>query len=178
MTLGQAFKAFYDFDPAMAILGVHPSRPGLDFWLEYENWNPYPIPPYQYDSSFVGKSTATLESLFAPVLMQLSGSTISLMAKPNTSAINYSVSVRSSSPYSFSWTAGDGVNWINITPASGQSGSAFTVQVLPGAAAGTYNADVTVSTTDPLIQNKTEQVHVRLIVTNTIYKVFTPTIRR
>ncbi len=178
MTLGQSFKSFYDFDPAMANLGVHPSRSGLDFWLEYENWNPYPIPPYQYDSSLVGKSTATLESLFLAPLMQLSGREVSLMVKPNSSAKNYPITVNSSLPYSFDWNAGDGVNWINIAPAAGQSGSAFTIQVLPGATVGTYHADVTVSTTDPLVINKTEQVHVHLTVTDTIYKVFIPTARR
>ncbi len=176
-TLGQAFKTFYDFDPAMSVLGTHPTRPGLDFWMEYENWNPYPIPPYQYDSSFVGKSSATLESLFAP-LMQLSGSNITLLAKPNAAAKTYPITVSANRSYSFSWNAGDGVNWINISPASGQSGNAFTIQVLPGAATGVYSADVTVTTTDPLILNKTEQVHVNLIVTNTIYKAYVPIARR
>ena len=178
MTLGDAYKTFYDYDPEMVDLGTHPSRPGLDFWLEYENWNPYPIPPYQYDSTLVGKSGATLENLFSP-LMQLSGNNINLLVKPNTSAHTVDVAVNSSWSYTFNWTAGDPVNWINTTPTSGQSRQlVYHIQVLPGGATGTYDADVTVSTNDPLILNKTEKIHVHLVVTNSITKVFIPSVRR
>ena len=173
MTFGQAFKTFYDFDPAMANLGVHPSRPGLDFWLEYENWQPYPIPPYQYDSSFVGKSGATLQSLFAPV-MALSVSNIGTLAKPNSSAVSRTINVGASAAYAFTWTASDSASWVSISPSTGQNGGSFTVQMPPGAAPGVYDTDVTVSTTDPLIANKTAVVHVHLVVTNTIYRVYTP----
>ena len=178
MSLGQAFKTFYDYDPAMANLGVHPSRSGIDMWLEYENWNPYPIPPYQYDSSLVGKNAATLQTLFSSLLMQLSGREIAVLVKPNAPSQNFPIAVNASWSYTFNWTAGDSVSWINTTPTSGTSGSSFNVQVLPGSSTGTYNADVTVNTNDPMVQNKTEQVHVRLVVTNTIYKTFLPAIRR
>jgi hypothetical protein len=176
MTLGQAFQS-YAYDPAMTNLGTHPTLASTDLWLGYVNWDPYPIPPYQYINAFAGKSGKTLEGLFAP-LMQLSGKEITVLVKPNTAAFNYQVNVNSSWAYTFNWSASDSVGWINTTPTSGQSGGAFTVQVIPGATTGIYDSNVTVSTSDPLILNKTEQVHVRLVVTNTIYTVFVPLARR
>jgi hypothetical protein len=177
MTFGQAFKTFYDYDPAMANLGVHPSRPGIDLWLEYENWNPYPIPAPQYDSSLVGKSGATLEKIFAPA-MELSAQNINLLVKPNTGTQTFHIVVDSSWDHTFTWTAGDNAAWVNTTPSNGVSGSAVTVQVIPGSATGVYQAQVTVNTTDPLIVNKTAQVHINLIVSNTIHKTFIPFITR
>lgn len=177
MTFGQAYQSFYSYSSAMLDKGTYPTNSALSMWLGYDDWANYPIPPYQYDDAFIGNQSATLESLFAPS-MELSTHALAFLARPNSQGASFPVTVQASSPYTFTWTASGATSWASLSPVSGPSGSAFNVTLSPGSSSGTFDATITVNTSDSLVINKSDTVHVRLVVTNTIYKTFLPAIQR
>ena len=60
-TLGEAYESFYDFNPNTVYRTTHPDHPGLDMWLDKDNWYGY----WSYNNAFAGLSDQTLADLFS-----------------------------------------------------------------------------------------------------------------
>ena len=77
MTLGEAYEAYSDFNPASVERYVHPNHPDKAMWLDKNNWG-----YTQYNNAFVGLPDRTLANLFKPK-MELAPSAITHMAEPS-----------------------------------------------------------------------------------------------
>ena len=148
-TLGDSFKNYHDYDAAAAVTTTHLTYTSLPEILSWDNWNPYPIPAPQYNSTFVGQSSKTLWDLFTPAL-SLSANAVPYIAKPNSAAKTYDITVQSSNSVTLSWPP-------------------------PPSSTGKLQTALNVTTSD---QTSTQTVNITLLVTNNLSKVFLPSIVR
>ena len=175
-TLGEAYEAYADFNPASVERYVHPNHPSKAMWLDKNNWG-----YTQYNNAFVGLPDRTLANLFKPE-MELIPSAIIHMAEPSFPERSFTLQVGSSGPGTFTWAASvepAGLSWIDIQPSSGSNGEEITVSITPnGQALDTYQANIRIVADDPEIINGDQTIPITLRVLDRVYYSYLPIIIR
>jgi hypothetical protein len=179
-TLGQAYEAYFDFDPASVERYTHPSHSDQVLWLDKNLWSNY----WQYSNAFAGFPGETLSSLFDPNAMVVDPHSISYLTKAGGPAKSFELVVGCTGSQAFNWTAtieSSGGSWIDLQPlVGGLSGQSTSIILDPaGMGLGTYNATIRILSEDPAVQGGDQTIPVQLKVTETgAYQVFLPLVMR
>lgn len=174
MTLGEAYEAYFDFNPATVERHSHPDHLDTAMWLDKDFWDG----KREYNNAFVGLPDKTLADLFGLTAMNLSSRVINHLAQPSSPARTFTVQIDSTSPESFGWavsTPPPGAGWLDVQPLSGTSGDHLTVVVTPGGQAlGTYRVNIQVVADDPEVEDGDQTIQVTLRVLSQVYSTHLP----
>jgi hypothetical protein len=173
MTLGQAYEAFYDFDPTTVERYMHPVEPGLVLWLDKDQLES----GWQYDNAFAGLPDLTLNDLFQSAGLEVTPSAIAHIAGPDYPPATFSLDIGSTEGNPFYWaaTVAPQVPWLELHPPSGSSGQDATVVVVPaGLAAGTHQATVQITADDPQLQDAEQTIPVTVHVVQRVHTAYLP----
>lgn len=174
MTLGEAYEAYFDFNPATVERHSHPGYLDMAMWLDKDFWDG----KIQYNNAFVGLPDKTLADLFGFTAMELSPPAITYLAQPSSPARTFTVQIDSTSPESFGWTVSalpPSVAWLDVQPLSGTSGDQLTLVVTPGGQAlGTYRVNIQVVADDPEVEDGNQTIQVTLRVLTQVYSTYLP----
>jgi len=176
MNLGEAYEAYFDFNPATVERHSHPEYLDTAMWLDKDVWDG----KTQYNNAFVGLPDKTLPVLFGLTAMELGSSTITYLAQPSSPARTFPIQVGSTSSETFGWTASispPGAPWLGVQPLSGASGDQLTVVLTPaGQALGTYQVNIQVVADDPGVKDGDQTIPVTLRVLTQVYSTYLPMI--
>jgi len=173
MTLGQAYEAFYDFDPATVERYMHPEEPGLVLWLDKDRLES----GWQYDNAFAGLPDLTLSDLFQSSALEVTPSAIAHIAGPDYPPATFSLHIDSTSPDPFHWvaTVTPQVPWLELHPSSGSNGQdASVVVVSTDLASGTHQATVQIAADDPQLQDSEQTIPVTVHVVQRVHTAYLP----
>jgi hypothetical protein len=173
MTLGQAYEAFYDFSSATVERHMHPEHQRASLWLDKDNWG-----YLKYNNAFVGLADQTLVDLFSPKVMTLTPETFLHLAEPSYSARSFPFQVTGAGLEPFTWTAtvsSADASWLAVQPQRGRSGQTASIVITPtGKAPGTYEARIRVVAEAAEIQDREQDIIVRLLVAEEIHDRYLP----
>jgi hypothetical protein len=176
-TLGQAYEAYRDFNPASVERYSHPAHPGLAMWLDKDNWS-----GIKYNNAFVGKSDQTLESLFVAPAMELSQTELAILAESEAPSTSRQITVAGTGGASFTWDASitsGAAAWLQIAPPSGSSGDSLTISVRPGQLPpGNYSATITILSDLSQLSGGAQTLTVQLIVRDELFSTYLPSVVR
>jgi len=176
MTLGDAYEAYFDFNPATVERHTHPDHLGTAMWLDKDFWDG----KTQYNNAFVGLPDKTLDDLFGLTAMELGSSTITYLAQPSSPARTFTIPIDSTTSETFGWAASvspPGATWLDVQPLSGVSGDQLTLVITPtGQALGTYQVNIQVVADDPEVKDGDQTVPVTLRVLTQVYSTHLPII--
>lgn len=179
-TLGQAYEAYRDFNPASVERYSYPAHPGLAMWLDKDNWS-----GIKYNNAFVGRSEQTLESLFVAQAIDLSQTDLTILVQSDAPTTSRQITVTGLGGASFTWNAAiatiapTAASWLQLSPLSGGSGESLTVSVSPGQLPpGNYSATVTISGGLSQLSGGEQTLTVRLFVRDQIFSVYLPSVTR
>ncbi|MBP1466921.1 BACON domain-containing protein [Candidatus Chloroploca sp. M-50] len=179
-TLGEAYEAYFDFNPASVERLAHPEHTAMAMWLDKDVWSGV----VRYNNAFVGQANQTLADLFQVPAVELSQTTVTMLADDQTPTTAYQVIVESSTETSLSWQAQvtnlAETPWLQVTPASGTTGQTLTLSVDPHALpAGLHTASVRIFSTSPQYCLSEETLTIQVVKSGTVLsRVYLPTITR
>jgi len=178
MTLGEAYEAYFDFNPATVERYSHPDHLDTAMWLDKDFWDG----KTQYNNAFVGLPDKTLPDLFGLTAMELGSSAITYLAQPSSPARTFTIRIDSTSSETFGWAASvspPGAAWLDVQLLSGVSGDQLTVVLTPtGQALGTYQVNIQVVADDPEVEDGDQTIPVTLRVLTQVYSTHLPMIVR
>ena len=175
MKLGDAYQAYFDFNPASVERYLYPARSPAVLWLDKDTWGG----KTQYNNAFAGYADKTLMDLFAPPQLAIPDE-ISLLAPRNSPPRTFTVQINSPSPATWrvSLSPAD-ASWLTIQPWSGQAGQPILVQINPqGRSVGVYRANLNIVNVDALGATSQDVVPITLQVVETIHRTLLPVVVR
>jgi hypothetical protein len=175
MTLGEAYEAYFDFNPITVERYIHPNHPATAMWLDKDFWDG----TREYNNAFVGLPNKTLADLFEIKAMELTPPAITYLAKPSYAARTFTIQVDGgTNSETFGWAATvspTGAAWIDAQPQSGISGEKITVTITPTSQSlGTYQASIQVVADSPEVRDGNQSIPITLHVVDQIYSVYVP----
>jgi hypothetical protein len=178
MTLGQAYRTYFDYDASSAETYVHPDHPDLAMWLDKDTQDGLT----QYNNAFVGTLDKTLDDLFGPQPIQTTLEQINYLATPADLARTYVIGVYGTQSETFSWHASlsSGADaWMTLEPLSGTSEQSISVVITPtGRALGQYQASLQITSDSPDVLDDSEAVPITLRVVERVYSTVLPLVTR
>ena len=175
MTLGDAYQAYFDFNPASVERYSYPAHTGSVLWLDKDTWGGQT----QYNNAFAGQADKTLMDLFAPPQL-VSPDEIWLLALRNSPPRTFTIQINSPGPASWSVNlAPSDASWLIIQPWSGPAGQPITVQIDPqGRSVGTYQASLHIVSIDTLGATSQDVVPITLQIVEDIHRILLPVVIR
>jgi hypothetical protein len=172
-TLGQAYEAYFDFNPASVERYTHPSNSNLSLWLDKDEWyDPKP----QYNNAFIGLPTATLIDLFAAPSIEITPQTISYLVEPLSTPRTLEL-LFNTSIHDLVWSASvsPGVSWIT-TPSQGTANDPIRVTLTPPQSLGLYQTTITIRATSTTASSVELLIPVSMHVTEQVNSMYLPAI--
>ena len=160
-TLGQAYEAYSDFDPATVERYRHPQMPQYAMWLDSENWD-----GLQYNYAFAGADDLVFA---ARNLRQLvcRPATVWVNAEPASAARQVLLTVGASDGSPVVWTAslsGGPLPWLELSTVTGLASQRLLLTIRPPASFGLYQASLLVHSDDSGLASADLTVPVNLSV--------------
>lgn len=175
MTLGDAYQAYFDFNPASVERYAYPGHTGSVLWLDKDTWGGQT----QYNNAFAGQADKTLVDLFAPPQLA-SPDEISLLALRNSPPRTFTLQINSPAPASWrvSLSPSDAA-WLIVQPWSGQAGEPVIIQINPqGRPVGTYQASLHIVSIDSLGATNQDVVPITLQIVESLHRTLLPMVIR
>ncbi|PDV96599.1 BACON domain-containing protein [Candidatus Chloroploca asiatica] len=179
-TLGEAYEAYFDFNPTSVERFAHPEHTAMAMWLDKDVWSGV----VRYNNAFVGQANQTLADLFQVPTVQLSQTSVAMLADDQSPTTTYQVIVGSSTETSLAWQAQvtnlAETPWLQVTPANGTTGQALTLSVDPHALpVGRHTATVRIFSTSTHYGQSEETLTIQVVKSGTVLsRVYLPTITR
>jgi hypothetical protein len=170
-TLGQAYEAYFDFNPASVERYIHPTNLNLSLWLDKDEWyDPKP----QYNNAFIGYPAATLIDLFATPSVEITPQTISYLVEPLSTPRTLELLINTSIQ-DLVWTTSvsPGVSWIT-TPSQGTANDPIRVTLTPPQSLGLYQTTITIRAASTATSSVELLIPVSLHVTEQVRSLFLP----
>lgn len=175
-TLGQAYEGYRDFNPNSVERYSYPANNALAMWLDKDNWE-----GIKYNNAFIGRPNQTLESLFQTAAMELSQNELVVLITPTTSLTNHRITITGTDGATFTWNASrsPAVAWLQISPSSGNSGEHLSININPSQLApGDYSATININSNASQLSGNNQNLTVRLIVREQLFKTYLPSVQR
>lgn len=149
-TLGNAFKAYYDYSAASTEIFTRPNDASKVVWLDKDYWDG----GYKYDNAFTGLADKSLWDLFNTT-MSATVPQVTRLATPASSIQITPITVTGTTGLVFNWTAALSLvapvtslnasstsgGWVALSTSTGKTGDQVTVTLYPShLPAGTYSA--------------------------------------
>jgi hypothetical protein len=172
-TLGQAYEAYFDFNPATVERYIHPATTNLSLWLDKDEWyDPKP----QYNNAFAGLPSATLLDLFAGPSVEITPQTISYLVEPLSTPRTLELQINTS-VQDLVWTASvsPGVSWITA-PSQGIASDPIRVTLTPPQSLGLHQTSITIRVTSSTTSPVELLIPVSMHVTEQVNSMYLPAV--
>jgi hypothetical protein len=174
-TLGEAYEAFYDFSSATVERYPYQPEPGMEMWLDSDNW----WGEWQYNYAFSGRPDLTLLDLFGTPEMVVDPAGIFHLTDLDSSPQTFELHVENTGPGQFSWTvvAMPKVEWLDVQSVHGTSGQDIKIEITADdLKPGTYEASIRITADDASVQNGDQTIPLTVRVRKQLHSSYLPAI--